>query len=223
VHAFYRAIRAFIRFLVREGVLNRNPLDRLRRLQVEQPLLDPLPPDTITALLVACDASEKGTRDKAIFLTLLDSGIRAGELTALTVGDVNLKNGSITIRKAKSRKGRIVFIGVQTRRGVLDYLWFRPTINNDEPLFLAYSKTGHVGPLTYNGLRAIVTRRAKQARVAPPALHGFRRTFALSMLRSGADVISLSRMMGHGSLPVIQRYLKQLGEDLRTVHQNTRR
>lgn len=99
VHAFYRAIRAFIRFLVREGVLYRNPLDRLRRLQIEQPLLEPLPHGTITALLDACDASEKEKRDEAIFLTLLDSEIRAGELTALAVGDVNLKNGSIAIRK----------------------------------------------------------------------------------------------------------------------------
>jgi site-specific recombinase XerD len=37
-------------------------------------------------------------------------------------------------------------------------------------------------------------------------------------LRSGADIISLSRMMGHGSLPILTRYLKQLKDDLSDVH-----
>jgi integrase/recombinase XerD len=38
------------------------------------------------------------------------------------------------------------------------------------------------------------------------------------MLRNGADVVSLSRLMGHGSLPVLQRYLKQIKDDLGAVH-----
>jgi site-specific recombinase XerD len=218
IHAFWRAIRAFIRFMVREDILDRNPLDKIRRLEVDQPLLDPIEPKVIEALLDTCDSSELGKRDRAIFLTLLDSGMRAGELTALTVGDVDQVDGNIAIHKSKSRKGRIAFISAQTRRAVRSYLRCRGAVDASEPLFLAYATTGDTGPLTYDGLRAIVTRHAKQAGIKPPSLHSFRRTFALSMLRSGADVISLSRLMGHGSLPVIQRYLKQMKEDLGAVH-----
>jgi integrase/recombinase XerC/integrase/recombinase XerD len=208
VHAYWRAIRAFVRFLVREEVIERNPLDKMRRVEVEQPLLEPIAPETITALLGICDASEIGKRDRAVFLTLLDSGMRAGEITALIVGDLDQSDGSITLRKTKSKKARIVFISEHTKCAVFEYLECRSQVQYDQPLFLAYATTGRVGLLTYNGLRAIVTRRAKQAGIKPPSLHGFRRTFALSMLRSGADVISISRLMGHGSLPAIQRYLK---------------
>jgi integrase len=187
-------------------------------LEVDQPLLDPIEPTVIEALLNTCDTSKVGKRDKAIFLTLLDSGMRAGELTALTVGDVDQLDGTITIRKSKSRKGRIAFISAQTRRALRRYLRCRGAVDSSDPLFLAYATTGDEGPLTYNGLRAIVTRHARQAGMKPPSLHSFRRTFALSMLRSGADIVSLSRLMGHGSLPVIQRYLKQMKEDLGAVH-----
>lgn len=218
VHAFWRAIRAFVRFMVREDILDRNPLDKIRRLEVDQPILDPIEPKVLEALLYTCDTSEVGKRDRAVFLTLLDSGMRAGELTALAIGDLDQVDGNITIRKSKSRKGRIAFIGAQTRRAVRSYLRCRGAVDASEPLFLAYATTGDTGPLTYDGLRAIVTRHAKQASVKPPSLHSFRRTFALSMLRSGADIVSLSRLMGHGSLPVIQRYLKQMKEDLGAVH-----
>ena len=218
VHAYWRSIRAFIRFMVREEIIERNPLDKIRTLEVDQPILDPIEPKAIDALLDTCDSSELGKRDRAVFLTLLDSGIRAGELTALTIGDVDQSNGNITIRKSKSRNGRIAFISAQTRKELRRYLRCREDVEDHEPLFLAYAKTGDTGPLTYDGLRAIVTRHAKQAGIKPPSLHSFRRTFALSMLRSGADVISLSRLMGHGSLPVIQRYLKQMKEDLGAVH-----
>jgi site-specific recombinase XerD len=61
-------------------------------------------------------------------------------------------------------------------------------------------------------------RRAKQAGGKAPTLHSFRRSFAITMLRNGADLVSLGRMMGHGSLPVLTRYLKQIKEDLGEVH-----
>ena len=214
VHAFWRAMRAYMRFLVREEIIERNPLDKVRTPEVDQALLDPVAPETVAALLDTCDATEKGKRDRAIFLTLLDSGLRAGELTALTVADVDHSDGSIMVRKSKSKRGRIVFISALTRRAIRSYLRCRKAVQDNDPLFVAVG----VVPLTYDGLRAIVTRRAKQAGIKPPSLHSFRRAFALAMLRNGADVVSLSRLMGHGSLPVMQRYLKQVKDDLGNVH-----
>ena len=52
VHAYWRAIRAFVRFLVREEVIERSPLDKMRTLEVDQPLLDPIEPTVIEALFV---------------------------------------------------------------------------------------------------------------------------------------------------------------------------
>jgi integrase len=66
--------------------------------------------------------------------------------------------------------------------------------------------------------RFIIERRAEAAGLTPPAIHGFRRAEALAMLRNGADVVSVARLLGHKDLAVIQRYLKQTAEDLRQAH-----
>lgn len=219
VHAHWRAVRAFVRFLVREEAIERNPLDKVRSPRVDQELLEPVQAETVKALLATCDKSELGLRDKAIILTLLDTGLRSGELVALNCADVDLNDGSVAVRKAKSRKGRIVFIGRQARRAVAAYLRSRNDTGPLSPLWMAHHSDGERVRLSYHGLRDMVMRRAKLAQVQTPSLHSFRRGFALTMLRNGADVMSLSRLMGHGSLPVLQRYLRQVKEDLGAVHE----
>jgi integrase/recombinase XerC len=218
VHAYWRAIRAIVRFLVREEAIDRNPLDKMRSPKLDQELLDPVPLETISALLETCDKSILGKRDKAIILTLLDTGLRAGEMTALNIGDIDLNDGSVTVYKSKGRKGRFSFVGRRARKAIAAYLRTRQEDGSHQPLWLSYQRDGERTRLQYDGLRDIVRRRAKQAGVAPPSLHGFRRSFAITMLRNGADLVSLSRMMGHGSLPVLTRYLKQIKEDLSEVH-----
>lgn len=218
VHAHWRAVRAFVRFLVREEAIERNPLDKVRTPQIDQELLEPVPVETVQALLSTCAKSEIGLRDRALLLTLLDTGLRASEIVALNLGDLDFNDGSIIVRRSKSRKGRIVFVGRQARRAIAAYLRTRPKAGSADPLWLAYHTTGERGRLTYHGLRDMVQRRAHTAQVKAPSLHSFRRGFALAMLRNGADVVSLSRLMGHGSLAVLQRYLKQIKEDLGEVH-----
>ena len=61
-------------------------------------------------------------------------------------------------------------------------------------------------------------RRAKDAKIATPSLHGFRRYFALQMLRSGVDVFSLQKLMGHSDIQILRRYLQQTEEDIRSAH-----
>jgi integrase/recombinase XerC/integrase/recombinase XerD len=175
--------------------------------------------DTVRRLLETCGKDEIGTRDRAIILTLLDTGLRAGELLSLNIEDVDLKDGSIVVRKTKNRKGRIVFVGQQARRAIARYLALRENPPRTAPLWLAYHTDGYEGRLSYDGLREIIRRRARMAGINPPTLHSFRRAFALTMLRNGVDLISLSRMMGHGSLPVLLRYLKHTKEDLIRIHQ----
>jgi len=218
-HAHWRAVRAFLRFLVREGILDSNPLDKVRAPKVDVEPLAPVNLEHLQAMLATCDRSEMGLRDKSILLALLDTGLRANEATALNVGDLDLNDGALMVRHSKSRKPRTVFVGKQARRALSAYLRARGNPQPDEPLWLAYATTGERRRLTYAGLRDMVRRRAKAADVPAPTLHSFRRAFALTMLRHGADVVSLSRMMGHGSLPVLMRYLRQEVQDLGRVHE----
>jgi len=218
VHAYWRAVRAFVRFLVREDALQRNPLDRIRTPKVDEELLEPVPVETVQAMLATCGRRDIDLRDKAILFMLLDTGLRASEMTGLDIAHMDLNTGGIQVHKAKNRKPRTVFMGRRTRRAVSRYLRTRDGYRLTDPLWIAYRTDGDRTRLTYSGLREMVCSRAEKAGVEPPTLHSFRRTFAITMLRNGADLITLGRLMGHGSLPVLTRYLKQITEDLGEVH-----
>ena len=177
-------------------------------------ILEPVKSDEVLQLLSFCDTkSMLGLRDCAIILTLMDTGIRASELLAINNKDLDLRNGKIIIRKGKGDKYRIVFISEKTQRLIRAYLNER----SDFSPVLWITKTGT--QLQYSGLRQIIRRRSKDANIDSPSLHSFRRYFALQMLRSGVDIFSLQKLMGHSDIQILRRYLQQTEEDIRSAHQ----
>ncbi len=218
VAAYWRAIRAFCRFLAREGLIEQDPTTKVRSPKVDLQPLEPVDLATVKALLAACGTDERGLRDRSLLLAMLDSGLRAGELTRANVGDLDLADGSLVVPQSKARRPRWTFVGRRTRRALASYLRRRGDPGPGEPLWVAYSATGQRGRLTYAGLRDIIRRRARTAGVQAPTLHMFRRAFAINSLRGGADVATVSRMLGHGSLAVTLLYLKQQAADLGEIH-----
>jgi integrase len=114
-------------------------------------------------------------------------------LTGLDIGDVDLIDGSVAVRKTKSRKARFTFVGRQACKAIAAYLRTRPDDGPKQPLWLVYQKDGDRNRISYDGLRSVIVRRSAQANVPCPSLHSFRRSFALTMLRNDADLVSLSR------------------------------
>ncbi len=217
VLTFYRTLRAFLRWYQSEFDPPgwRNPIEKVRPPKNPLEPLEPIPAETLRALLSACKGETfTAARDRAVILCLFDTGVRAGELLALNVEDVDALTGSVLVRQGKGRKPRTVYAGRVTRRALRNYLKHRQ--DTHPALFVtAQDRTR----LTYNGLRQIILRRARQAGVKPPTLHAFRRTFALTMLRAGVDVFSLQRLLGHASLDVLRRYLAQTDDDARAAHE----
>ncbi|MBV6452086.1 MAG: Tyrosine recombinase XerC [Anaerolineales bacterium] len=217
VHALYRTLRAFFHWLEKEEVMPpiwRNPILKVKAPKVATNLLSPISIDTIQELIGICQrGSFIGERDRAIFLFLLDTGARAQELCNIDLKDIDLNTGAIVIRYGKGGKTRTTFIGRKTRRALRSYL--RTRTDRSPALFI--SKDGE--RLTYEGLNQILERSAKKAKLnAKPTLHSFRRAFALNMLRSGVDIFSLQRLMGHADLQVLRRYLSQSDEDNQLAH-----
>ena len=198
-HAAYRTVRAFLYWYEAEVEGWRSPTRKVRAPKVRTEVLEPVPLDVLSQMVRVCNA-----RDAAILLCLLDTGARASELLALNVEDVDLVKGEVLIRNGKGGKPRSVYLGRQSRRALRRYL-----SHASGPLWL--TRGGE--RLSYDGLRAILIRRAGQAGVSPPSAHAFRRTFALSMLRNGTDVFTLAKLMGHEGIGVLQRYLKQTNAD----------
>ena len=204
VHAVYRAVRSLLLWYQGEFEPDgwTNPIKKVKPPRLDNTPLIPVSPRDFDALIKVSN-----TRDKAIFLFLLDTGVRASELLAIILADVNLLTGDVLIRRGKGGKPRRVYMGRKTKRAVREYIkrW-----NITDRLWL----TDDGYPLTYWGLRSMVARRSRQAMIEPPELHAFRRSFALNMLRNGCDVFSLQRLMGHADLQVLRRYLAQTDQDI---------
>ena len=217
VHAAYRTLRAFFRWLMNEEVMPpawKNPMLKVKPPKVAISPLEPVSIEDVGALVGTCARGEfTGDRDRAIFLFLLDTGVRAEELCNTTMEDADLNTGSVMIRYGKGGKTRMVFVGRKTRRALRSYLRLR----HDHSPALFVSTTGE--RLTYDGLRLALDRRAKLANLDnKPTLHDFRRAFALNMLRNGADIFALQRLMGHSDLQIMRRYLAQNDQDNRLAH-----
>jgi site-specific recombinase XerD len=218
VHGFYRAAKVFFTWLCAEEVMERNPMARVKPPRVPDETLIPVTVDQVRDMLAACDPKRLiGARDRAVLLCLWDSGCRAAEFIALNLEDLDMKTGALIVRCGKGRKARVTFLGARSRREVLRYLKLRGEVEPSAPLFV----TDEDRRLCYTTLRAMLRRTAKHAGIAPPSLHAFRRGFALDSLRNGADVYSLQKMMGHTSLGVLQRYLRQTQADLQEVHERS--
>jgi site-specific recombinase XerD len=113
IHAHYRSLKTFLRWLETElePVNWRNPIRKVKAPRVDLEPLDPISTQDFRRLLDTCNTSSFiDTRDMGIFLMLLDTGLRAGELLALNKEDID-NQGAILVRQSKSRKPRTVFGG----------------------------------------------------------------------------------------------------------------
>ncbi len=207
LHAAARTAKTFLRFCEMEGLIDVSPMRRVKMPRLPKAALPPFSAGEVIALLDACDCD----RDRALILTLLDSGVRARELCNLDVVDVDLTTGRVQVRAGKGRKDRTTFVGARTRKALARYLAGR----KDGPLFATLADSER---LTFYGLQSLIRRIAQRAAVQDHGLHKFRRTFAIESLRAGMPIMQLAAMMGHGSLPVLQRYLCFLSADLQAAH-----
>lgn len=201
----------------------------------EIPPVEPFKREDVEAILKVCDFCREaktddrhkfsmrratGYRDKAIIMLLLDTGVRASELCALRIGDIEMQTGKVQIRHgvaggAKGRKGRIVYLGKTSRKALWRYLVNREDGEDPEaPLFI-----GHFSrPLTRDGLRQLVASLGEKAGVKKVYPHRFRHTFAITYLRSGGDLFTLQRLLGHATLEMVQHYARIAEIDVESAH-----
>jgi integrase/recombinase XerD len=151
---------------------------------------------------------------------LLDTGLRARELTSLLISNVNLKTGRVVVEHgviggAKGGKGRTVFIGKSSRRALWGYLTSREDSDDpDSPLFLAIGER----MMSTNALRLMIKSLARKAGVDNAYPHKFRHTFAIAYLRSGGDVFTLQALLGHSTLDMVRHYAKIAEIDIEKAH-----
>lgn len=202
----------------------------IRRPPIRRPRIVPYTKEEITAILDACEYNAawdrtwsknirsrrpSALRDRAIVLTLLDTGLRVSELCDLTLADYDQRQGKLFIRHGKGNKQRVVYIGDTTRQSVWRYLTSRRTDTSRStttaaPIFS--TATGQ--PLDRHGVRHMLARAGQRASVLNVHPHRFRHTFAINFLRNGGNVLELRAILGHERTDTLRIYVELAEVDI---------
>ncbi|MFH1609812.1 MAG: tyrosine-type recombinase/integrase [Candidatus Bipolaricaulota bacterium] len=211
-----RAIRAFLNFLVRDGLLEANPMANVPLPKVPRQFPRVLTQEQVTALVKACDRDTwAGVRNRAMVLVFVDCGLRLGELIGLDVADVDLIGHRIQVRHAKGGKERAVFFGSTAFRALRRWASVRGYAPDTAPFFP--SRDG--GRLDRRNVQRILERLAKRAglngvKVSP---HRLRHTAATLFVAFGGPLPALKELLGHSTLRSTEVYLHMAGS-LREIH-----
>ncbi len=219
--AFLAALKSFFAFCVTEGLLLADPTRTLEMPRLPRRLPQGvLSGKEVKLLLRQPDlATYIGVRDRAILETLYSTGLRSSELRNLSVSDLDLDRGYVTVLAGKGKKDRVVPLGKVAAHYLREYLTrARPRMLRDEAgatLFLSMQG----GRLAATTLQDIVHRYAKAAGLKRRAFpHGLRHTCATGMLRGKADIRFIQEMLGHESLSSTEIYTHVEIGDLKRVH-----
>lgn len=214
------AARGLYKFLLREGLVSRDPLEHVRAPRPFKPLPRFLSEAQVEALLEAPDRKTPlGLRDRAILETLYASGLRATELVQLRRDAIDPDLRLLRIL-GKGRKERLVPLGSKAMRAIVAYETSgRPALAKSRAtaeLFVNHAG----GPLSRMGLWLIVRRHALAVGVADVLTpHVLRHSFATHLLEHGADLRALQAMLGHSDISTTEIYTHVSRERLRQVFQ----
>jgi len=214
------ALRSFCRHLVREGRRLDDPTELLTGPKLRRRVPDTLSVRDVTRLLEApTPTDEYGVRDRAILELAYSSGLRASELSSLTLMQVDLENGFVRVF-GKGSKERIVPLGDSAKSAIGTYLGSaRPRLvraRTGSALFL--SDRGQA--ISRKTIWALVKKHAARAGLEKPVkTHLLRHSFATHLLSGGADLRAIQEMLGHASITTTQIYTAVEGRRLLTEHE----
>ncbi len=219
-----RSVKRFFEYLEESNNIFIDPTENIKEPKVQRNILKPiLTPQEVDKLLEQPDLSTYlGVRDRTILEVFYSTGIRKEELCILSIYDADLKEGVLRV-KGKGNKERFVPVGKQALKFLQKYLTtVRPHYAKDnlptKNLFLDI----HGKPIRKQTVRVLVKKYGKASKlnksVSP---HMFRHCFATSLIKNGADIIAVQKMLGHACASTTQTYIRSLGFEVKRVHKKT--
>ena len=211
-HRYFREVRCFCTWLRAAGYTDNDPFRGLRNVRLPRKVVPPLAPAEIARLIACCDMrTAMGHRDRAILLTLLDTGIRCAEAVQLDLADCALTERRLLVRQGKGGKDRIVPFADRCADALVVYLADRGTAPG--PLFVAarYARLHDGVRLRPNGLKQLLRRLGRAAGVPRVHAHRFRHTFATWAIAHDARELDVQHLLGHSSPEMVRRYSATYG------------
>jgi integrase/recombinase XerC len=210
------ALRGYMAWLHRQGVLSFNPARLVRAPKTPNPLPRLLREDEIMAMIDTLEAGQgrEALCLYAIMVMLYATGMRVAELCSLRIGDVRFA-GDILRVLGKGRKERIVPLGKSARRAISAWLSARGETNAAAPLFVNTRGEAMSPRNVRYRLSRFAVQLAGQRGIAP---HMIRHSFATHLLDHGADLRLVQELLGHASLSTTQIYTHLSKKKLREVY-----
>lgn len=209
VNKQYRSLQQLFKWLEDDGEITSNPMAKMKAPQVPEKPIPVITPDQIAALFAQCKGNTfENRRDTAVLQVLLDTGVRASELSGMTlephdgIGGVDFDNGTFGVL-GKGRRPRAVPFDAKTADALRRYIRARRGHkHHSSPAVWLGTK----GPMSANGIQQMIDRRCADAGLPHVNLHRFRHTFAHEWLAAGGSEQGLMRLAGWKSREMLGRY-----------------
>ncbi|MGA2051709.1 MAG: tyrosine-type recombinase/integrase [Opitutales bacterium] len=184
-----------------------------------------LTPSEVKRILAQPDVTKaQGQRDRAMLELLYSTGLRRAEVTALTVHDVDLNGGFVRVNRGKGGRGRITPLGMDAVAALRDYLEVRRTwlqIRGQWETALWLSPIKPHQPLKTQAVALVVRRCATRAGVKNASSHAWRHTCATHLVRGGAGIVYVQKLLGHRRLHTTEIYTRVSAGDLQQAVRRT--
>ncbi len=191
--------KTFFKYLKGSNLVTDDPATSL-----EHPKFENKPPRILTQLEYRSlrDAARADIRMLAVIETLLQTGIRIGELAKLRVEDIDLENLTLHVPPFEDTRERIIPLNKSAAEAIKNYLPQRTKTPN-HALFI--TKTGR--PLLIRNIRTAIDRYFKVAGIKGAKLNDLRHTWVAFQLQSGVPMTLVSKLAGHKRLSTTEKYL----------------
>ena len=215
------AIRSFYRYLVREGKVSVNPLEKVTSPKLDRRLPSFLTVEETVRLLEAPDRSTpQGRRDRALLEMLYASGMRVSELENINIEQLSMETNEIRVW-GKGSKERVVLIGEPAARALNDYLeQGRPALRGRQRTNAVFLNQ-YGGRLPARRIQKILDKYSQKAGIGKKVHpHILRHTFATHLLDGGADLRVVQELLGHAQLATTQVYTHVSQSQARKIYQS---
>jgi len=172
--------------------------------------------DQVAALLTSCNRNTStGRRDFAILTLLVRLGLRAGEVAALALDDIDWRRGEITVRGKGNRLDRLPLPG-DVGQAIVEYLRrARPRTAQERMVFVRAQAPYRA--LTSNAVTTVVANAGRRAGIGLIGAHRLRHTAATAMLHAGGSLTEIGQVLRHRRVLTTAVYAKVDRQALRLV------
>ncbi|MGZ4981711.1 MAG: tyrosine recombinase XerC [Methylobacter sp.] len=199
------AIRSFYDYLLKKGLSDTNPARHIQAPKQARKLPKVLDVDQLSGLLEAGASSVLEIRDLAMFELFYSSGLRLSELSALDLTDLDLPDSTLTVRKGKGGKSRVLPVGGKAVAAIENWLAQRAVkIPELEPALFVSMRGIRLGQRNIElRLKQWCIKKGIAEHIHP---HMLRHSFASHLLESSQDLRAVQELLGHSNISTTQIY-----------------